>query len=63
MIQALSSVVPYAALQVGVILIGALLWLDLRREARRRRLLSSIQSVLKNADPDIPGEKFFTRAA
>ena len=54
---------PYAVVQVGVTWIAAVLWRDLRREERRRRLLLNLKSVLNDEQLCPTDEKYFTRAA
>jgi hypothetical protein len=58
-----SHVAPYATLQAGVFLIAAVLWFELHREERRRRLARSIQSLLTDEDAAGSGEKILKRAA
>jgi hypothetical protein len=63
MVVLVSCLAVYAALQVGVISIAAVLWRDLAREQRRRWLLQNLETVLNEEKLDSKGEKFFTRAA
>ena len=60
---ALWSAAPFAAIQFGVISIAAVLWLELRREERRLRLVRSLQTMLDNETVDRQGENFIPRAA
>jgi hypothetical protein len=60
---AISRVVVFAALLVGVISMAAALWLELRRDERRRRLARNVQSILSAEDFYRSGEKHFKRVA
>jgi Ni/Co efflux regulator RcnB len=52
-------------MQIGVILIAAILWFDVRRHQRQRRqwLLRNIEAVLRNDRFCRTGENYLTRAA
>jgi hypothetical protein len=59
----LPGIVAFAAMQFGVISIAATLWLELRREERRLRLVRKVESVLHEEDFCRPGEAYFKRVA
>jgi len=40
----------FAVMLLGVISIAATLWIDMRREQRRRRLVKNVQTVLSEGD-------------
>jgi len=60
---AIPRVVAFAALLVGVISIAVALWLESRRDQRRRRLVRNIESILSDEDFCRSGEKQFKRVA
>ena len=41
---------PLIAMQVGVILIAAVLWVEARRDARRRQLVRNIATILRDGE-------------
>jgi hypothetical protein len=47
---AIQHATAFAGLMVGILGIAATLWLEIRRDQRRQRLVSNIESVLKDAD-------------
>jgi hypothetical protein len=50
-------------MQGGLIAIVAVLWIELRREERRRRLVRNLQSVLTDEDLGRSKEDHLKRAA
>jgi len=61
--MAIPRVVAFAGLLVGVMSIAAALWLELRRDDRRRRLVRSVESILNDGEFDRSGEEHFKRVA
>lgn len=60
---ALSGAAPFATLQIGVIGIAAVLWLESHREERRRRPIRNLQSVLDDDDLRRSKREHWKRAA
>jgi hypothetical protein len=60
---AVTRLLWFAALWIGVISIAAALWLEFHRDERRRRLVKNIQSVLSGQDVQAPAETRLDRAA
>jgi hypothetical protein len=55
-------VAALAAMSIGVVAIAAVLWLEMRRDGRRRRLVQNVASILREEDPR-RGEEQFKRVA
>jgi len=53
----------FAALLAGVIAIAAVLWLEARRDARRRRFMKRLESVLNDETSRRAAEDQLKRAA
>ena len=56
-------ILAFAAMLIGLVSVAATLWLELRRNERRRRLVRSIESVLVDEDFRRSEEKVFKRVA
>ena len=54
---------PLIAMQVGVILIAAVLWVAARRDARRRQLVRNIATILRNGEREQSDAIALKRAA
>jgi hypothetical protein len=55
-------VAALGAMSIGVVAIAAVLWLEMRRDGRRRRLVQNVASILREEDPR-RGEEQFKRVA
>ena len=54
---------PLVAMQSGVIIIAAVLWVEARRAARRRELVRNIATILRDGERDQSEAVALKRAA
>lgn len=54
---------PAIVMQMGILAVAAVLWIDARREERRRRLVESLAATLREDALRRPTAGYFTRAA
>jgi hypothetical protein len=60
---AIPRIAAFLAMLLGVISIAGVLWREARRDQRRRRLVRHVESILRDEDFSLSGEKHLKRVA